>query len=1134
MGCETSMPSQHIIDIIIKAEDLASQQAEKVNAKFKGLGDTAKKANETASQSSEKAKTSLEKQGRQMEKVVDDYMKVGTEGEKSFNKLTKSQQEAVLKFHQLSEEAQVALISAREVGESLGTIGKGWALNQFKEVTYDTKTWAGSLDMAKAKMDLLGKNTNTLGGKIQTTGMAIQTYLGSKWDSVRSKIDGIKTKVTALGSTIKNGLSNAISNVSNRLQSLGQAFDGIGGLITQSLGVIGVNSIKEMTLEASISRDRIFNLSYALMGAGQSAEQFKSDANSLWNIMDAGTNNSLVGLDQLSQAMSVIKLSTGATTEQLKAIEPTILDIGQRAILMGKSGDEAIGLMEAAGKGLNGEFEMLKENLGISKDKLIDAGWTGAADDIDGYTQALSKCLSESGDVSDMMDTTYGKLTSLQKFWKLAGRSLGDDFLPYIDMALDKFMAFADADSDGALDKGAKELMKYAVGAGAVVSAFASLAPTITPMFATLRELQSLLKGTAVFLGIMEGEENALTLATIRESAAQKISAATKWLANTATSAYALIVGVLTGEITLATAAQTMWNAVMAANPIGLVVVALAALAVAVYEVGKSFGWWSDVGTMIEAVQAGLQRLWNAFINNPNVQGFLQDLSNAWNDVCNALAPVIDWAGKVWNELFPPNASGEVDVVRMIIDAFGAVGDIMGKIVNGAKSAWSALNQFSGVAAVILGPAAIIYGALRSIVCILLGCSPGIVPALQKVQEVFLSVWSWISSFIGGIISNVVAGIQPILDILSDIGNFLLTSFQFAWQTIVSVFGIILGHVNLIITVFNQLLSGQISLSSALTMIWTTISSMFFSVLGTIIFNVTSFAQNLVQKGLTAGRGFVNGVISFVKTLPVKVKLYLMTVLNYILTLGSKWVSTAKTKAKAMVTGTINFIRNLPGRVFSILLQVASRIISAGSQWASNAKNAASRIVNGVKNNITSLPGIVATEFSQIGSRMMSAGSALYNKAANIGRGIVNSLKNAMGIHSPGIIQKAVVGEFEDTISRIESLAHSAENAAGRVGTNMVSGFEDTSLTEQIYPTAPSIKLEKGNDTVNLNATFTFTHEFNNLPETISAEEVASMINMAPYSKEFVKSLTQNEAFQAADLKVKNKISARNRRARGA
>ena len=67
----------------------------------------------------------------------------------------------------------------------------------------------------------------------------------------------------------------------------------------------------------------------------------------------------------------------------------------------------------------------------------------------------------------------------------------------------------------------------------------------------------------------------------------------------------------------------------MAANPIALVVIALAALAVAIYEAGKMFGWWKDVGSMIDAIKTNVMRLWDAFINNPNVQGTIQAIGEA-------------------------------------------------------------------------------------------------------------------------------------------------------------------------------------------------------------------------------------------------------------------------------------------------------------------------------------------------------------------------------------------------------------------------------------------------------------------------------------------------------------------------
>lgn len=62
-------------------------------------------------------------------------------------------------------------------------------------------------------------------------------------------------------------------------------------------------------------------------------------------------------------------------------------------------------------------------------------------------------------------------------------------------------------------------------------------------------------------------------------SAAEKANALQVLAASGALTAKEFIVGVLTGKITLATAAQTAWNAVMAANPIGLLVTAIGALA---------------------------------------------------------------------------------------------------------------------------------------------------------------------------------------------------------------------------------------------------------------------------------------------------------------------------------------------------------------------------------------------------------------------------------------------------------------------------------------------------------------------------------------------------------------------------
>lgn len=102
--------------------------------------------------------------------------------------------------------------------------------------------------------------------------------------------------------------------------------------------------------------------------------------------------------------------------------------------------------------------------------------------------------------------------------------------------------------------------------------------------------------------------------------------------------------------------------------PIMAIIGALVALGVAVYEVGKYFGWWTDVGSMVDAIWAGVQRLWSAFINHPDVQGLLSAMGQAWH----MLLPYITSAFK-WVISFFTNANNKnkFDFVRGLINALG-------------------------------------------------------------------------------------------------------------------------------------------------------------------------------------------------------------------------------------------------------------------------------------------------------------------------------------------------------------------------------------------------------------------------------------------------------------------------------
>ena len=66
-----------------------------------------------------------------------------------------------------------------------------------------------------------------------------------------------------------------------------------------------------------------------------------------------------------------------------------------------------------------------------------------------------------------------------------------------------------------------------------------------------------------------------------------------------------------------------------------------------------------------------------------------------------------------------------------------------------------------------------------------------------------------------------------------------------------------------------------------------------------------------------------------------------------------------------------------------------------------------------------------------------------------------------------------------------------------------------------------------------LNGEMKIKHEFVNLPENISAEEVARLINEVPDDEGWIKKLVKNVVFQKWDLKEKGRLESKQNRARG-
>ena len=316
----------------------------------------------------------------------------------------------------------------------------------------------------------------------------------------------------------------------------------------------------------------------------------------------------------------------------------------------GRSQEDAV---LAVGDALDGQFKRLQE-IGITQDKLKENGFKGDINDQANLIDSLNKTMSEMG-----YEQTAKDITNLDEAWNAltitGGKLLADIILPLAPA----FISITDA---------IMNTIDFVKDNGWVQGAL-------------------LIGGLAVGFGLLAG---ALSIAAAAEGGLMAL------MPGFITSLY----GAASGFMAISVAGAPLW----------LIVAALAAVALAVYEVGIYFGWWTDVGSMLSAISAGVQRLWSAFINNENVKATIQMVQDALNSLWEFAQPMISWIQTQWTNIFG-KPGNNVDVVRMIIDAFGQLGKVAGDVVNIVKGLFTggtsiqqfAQNALNGIVTIVTG-----------------------------------------------------------------------------------------------------------------------------------------------------------------------------------------------------------------------------------------------------------------------------------------------------------------------------------------------------------------------------------------------------------------------------------------------
>ena len=256
-------------------------------------------------------------------------------------------------------------------------------------------------------------------------------------------------------------------------------------------------------------------------------------------------------------------------------------------------------------------------------------------------------------------------------------------------------------------------------------------------------------------------------------------------------------------------AVQWVLNAAMSANPIGLVVIAIAGLIAA--------GAW-------------LVQNWD-------------EIAAWWNDLWSGIA---DWAREKWDAI-TGTIAGAWDSIISGITGFGA------SILSGLQGAWDAVRN--GISAAWEGYVALLTAFWGGILSGLLDFGASVISGLQRVWDTISgaagAAWAGITGIISGAWNAIVGGV-------ADFGASLLSFLQSAWaewegfvaRLLAALGGILSGLLDFGASVISGLQSVWDTVSGAAGAAWEGITGIIFGAWDAIVGGLSGFGASLLS-GLT-------------------------------------------------------------------------------------------------------------------------------------------------------------------------------------------------------------------------------------------------------------------------------------------
>ena len=591
------------------------------------------------------------------------------------------------------------------------------------------------------------------------------------------------------------------------------------------------------------------------------------------------------------------------------------------AAQMGMSQEQAAGQLQKAFMGSGKALKSLGLDIADYKDET-----TGAID----RQKLLNDVLTRTGGAADKYaDSSTAKFQRLNNVLAGLKTDFGAAIMDAITPLIPVVQGFLDVINNlpGPVKSVGFAAIALGAGIGIIAGPLMSVIGLMETLGFTLPTIGGLLGALGGETAALTGEELALAAAQAGLSAEELGAAAAHATNGIALEAEGLAATTASGGFWSMAAAElaALW-------PILAIAAAVGAFVVIVEQIGESLGWWTDFSTMLDAIQAGVQRLWSAFMNSPQVQGAIAAVRNAVSQLWSFVKPIFDWIGAAWNNLFSSDGagSGGPDVVGQLINLFGQLGSIAGDVVN-------TIVNFGQQAYVALSP---------------------IIGLVQNIVNTF-----------SGMLSGQISIQQGVMMILQNVGQIYTTIGQ------------------LVLQIGQRILTGIVNaLRPIPARIWQFLSQ--------AALRLSVFATIAAMRARNAGVRILNGIINFIRQIPGRVGAYMMRVPGRIASAAGAAVGAAASLATQVVTAVKNGIIGIAETVYTEFMNIPGRINDAVSSAVSAAANFGSGIKDAVLNALhIASPGIIqrkiAVEFADIPGRIGESNRYVYNAARDYASNIL-------------------------------------------------------------------------------------------------------------------------------------------------